>query len=834
MVGTQDLNGTWKVYWSDGVHGASNVPHEELLDEGRYLDVPVPMDLHTYMQQEGRIGDPREGINTLSAQWVSQMYWQYRRTFMPDKAVLKGSAWLVFDRLDLHATILLNGEEIGRHINAHRARRIDVTGKLKAGENALVVLIDSGLHYVADKEGAAYQEGLEWVLNKRHHLRKPQCQFGWDWNAKLINVGITGGVRLEYAQKARLDQVMVWHDLAEDHATAAVTVRAFIEGLSETHSKGRVSVRVAETGQETAAQVHIGAGLNSYEVRFDLPQPELWWPIGHGTQHRYTFEITVEAGGEEIARTERRVGIRSIRLNRSPHPEEGEYFIIEVNGRPIFCKGGNWVPPDLIYGEITAERMRELVHLAVEANFNLLRIWGGGLYADHDLLDACDAAGILVWHDFLFACSKYPGDDPWFLAEIRHEVTWAVREYGTHPSLAVWCGNNELEWGTFEWGYDASGKSLPDYALYHHVIPVILRGEDPVNRPYWPSSPYSPNYGAPNDPTVGDQHPWDVTLRLNYEDFWAYRDFVDRFPNEGGVLGASSPATLRQFLPEGERSLRSFTWDHHDNTVNFWKPGTGVAYRMHEYWLGRPYTEFTFDDYCFASALLHAEGLGEYINNYRRRMFSSACAVFWMYNDSWPVSHGWTIVDYYRRKKLAYHPVRRAFAPISVVVAEHGGEVVVFGVNDSPGDAQATLRYGYFATAGGLPVDQTLDVALPANQSVPLAKLDRAQWDQLGVKTHGAFATLESGGVTLAQHKLLIERFKDLAWAKPEIQAARRGTAAVFSSDVFAWGVTLDLDGESAVPDNCFDLIPGVSYTVEWPECLPAPKVLRCGNELLT
>ena len=178
-----------------------------------------------------------------------------------------------------------------------------------------------------------------------------------------------------------------------------------------------------------------------------------------------------------------------LRSNRTRIPHGGRYFIIEVNGRPIFAKGGNWVPPDIIYSRIDAERYRKLVELAVEANFNCLRIWGGGLYADHALLEACDEMGVMVWHDFIFACSKYPSDDPEFLANVREEITHQVRDLSPHPSLIVWCGNNELEWGAWGWGYDKD-KAWPDYALYHLEMPRILAEEDP-SRPYWPSSPYS-------------------------------------------------------------------------------------------------------------------------------------------------------------------------------------------------------------------------------------------------------------------------------------------------------------------------------------------------------
>ncbi len=426
----------------------------------------------------------------------------------------------------------------------------------------------------------------------------------------------------------------------------------------------------------------------------------------------------------------------------------GKYCVLKVNGRPIFCKGGNWVPPDLLYSAVTKERYQELIDLALAANFNLLRIWGGGLYMGHAFCEMCDEAGILLWHDFIFACIKYPGDNVEFLEEVRREVKYVVRELAHHPSLVVWCGNNEIEAADWHWGWTKVGKADTHHAIFHREIPLIVRAED-TSTAFWLSSPWSPDLLPPNDPTVGDQHPWSVSLAPGPADWWKYRSFVDRFPNEGGVLGASSPATLRQFLPHSECALRSVTWDHHDNYFALGsvpEDGPGRSYATVEFWTGREISEMDWEEYAFVSALLQAEGLYEYCSNYRRRMFSSAAAIFWMYNDSWPVTHGWTIVDYYRRKKLAYHPVRRAFAPVTVVIAEEGDEIVVFGVNDSPEAWTGELQYGLFCLKGGRPADETVSVALPANASTPLARIARAQWEILGLTRAGAFAQLRQGG----------------------------------------------------------------------------------------
>jgi len=830
---TIELSGTWKVTWNEGGHGPQSLEaylhSDPTLDPARYIDVSVPMELHLALQKAGLVEDINYGMNTLKARWVAEKYWLYVRTFNVPEEALKQKAWLVFDQLDLNAIIMLNGLQVGTHNSAFVPCRIDVTGKLKTGENLLQVGIESGLYGVAEKEGGAYLQNMGALLNKRHWMRKPQYQFLWDWNPQLINVGITGPVRLEWEKILRLDQVVLQCSMTDDLQQAMLTVKSFVEGW-EQQSGVRIRATVLETGESSLAEVNLKPGLNSVTNEVGVKHPRLWWPAGQGEQALYNVLVEVLKDNVVLAKKTVRTGIRRIQIDQSRHPVEGNYFTIVVNNRKVFMKGGNWVPPDMIYSNVSRERLNTLTDLALEANFNMLRIWGGAIWAGHDLLDLCDEKGLLVWHDLLFACSKYPGDDKDFHDLVKHEVTWGVREFSPHPSLAVWCGNNENEVGTFYWGWDTFGKIMPDYGLYHHTIPVIMREEDP-SRPYWPSSPFSPGHVNPNSPVVGDQHPWDVSLGAAGPDFWTYRTYVDRFPNEGGVLGASSPATLRQFLPPKEQFIRSFSWDHHDNEVNFWNYGPGLNYQLTDFWLGKKAEELGFDRYALASGLIQAEGLMEYISNYRRRMYGTSSAVFWMYNDSWPATHGWTIVDYYLRKKLAYHPVRRAYQAVTTVVALENDSIKIFGVNDSPNTWQGTIRYGICRLAGGLPVDEHRSVSIPSNASVLLAAYPAEQWKAADRKSTGAFAVLEMDGKVVAQHRLFTERFKDLAFSSPVVKIICGKGTVTFQSDVFVWGACIDTDGGKDIPDNCFDLLPGIPYTIQWTG-KETPKVIFTGNEL--
>jgi beta-mannosidase len=829
-----DLTGEWKLTWNEGTHGTNIVENfysSFPKDPSRYIDVPVPLELHLAFKKLGLAEDVNYGINSLKSRWISEQCYQYYRVFVVPANVKDQSAWLVFEQLDLNAIIFLNGEKIGEHSSAFRPCRINVSGKLKKGENILIVGIESGLYGISDKEGNTYNIQTSSILNKRHWQRKPQYQFGWDWNPQLINVGITGNVRLEWTNNVRFDQMVVWNKLSDKLDKVKLTIRSFIERTGN-DSIAILRTEISETGQKVLKEVNLKKGLNLCITELSMNNPRLWWPIGQGEQSLYTVKTEIIIKNQVVKSFTRRSGIRKVEIDQSVHPVAGKYFTIKINNRPVFMKGGNWVPPDMIYSSITDDHIKQLVDLAVNANFNMLRIWGGGKWAGHRLLDICDERGILVWHDLLFACTKYPGNNVEFNKEIRKEVTWGAREFSSHPSIVVWCGNNEIEWATIDWSYENWGNIAPDYSLFHLYIPKILKEED-QNIIYWPSSPYSTDLESPNNPLTGDQHPWEVCLGKEGPDFWAYRNYVDRFPNEGGVLGASSPATLRQFLPYEEQFINSFSWQHHDNQSNYEKEEPGITYRMIDFWLGKDYSHMSLEHYAFASGLLQAEGFSEYINNFRRRMFSSSSAIFWMYNDSWPVTHGWTIVDYYLRKKMAYYPVKRALNPVSVIVVEENNNIVVYGINDTPSTWKGDLQYGIFSFAGQKPLNLKKTVTLNSDSSTPLASIPKEEWEKTGFNSSAAFAVLSRRGSIQAQHRLLITRFKENQFEKPEIKIERKADKVVFTSPTFVWAVSIDLNGEDTVSDNCFDLFPGIPYSISWPENKALPKVLFSGNELM-
>jgi beta-mannosidase len=819
---TCDLGGTWQARWFDGWRGTPPQTAEgNDSDPVRWIDAQVPGEIHLDLLRSGAIADPYVGLGCQQARWVEELLWVFKRKFVAPAGAVSARAWLHFERLELVARIVLNGVEVGKHANSHYPCRLDVTGKLKEGDNTLVVHIESGLWDAGDKPALPYVGIIDGKLHKRHWLRAPQCQFGWDWAPRLLNVGLTAPVRLEWTvASARIERVVPLITMSDDLSSATVRARVFIEGLTSGDVQAQLTGEIADAANTTA--IVVKPGLHPYEVTMRVDKPRLWWPVGHGEQPRYDLSIRVAANDGSPLQASCRIGFRRARIVQDADPAGGSTFIIEINNRKIFAKGGNFVPADIIRSTIDRARYETLVDRALEANFNLLRVWGGGLYESEDFYDLCDERGILVWQEFIFACARYPGQDETFWHSVKAEALWNIRRLASHPSLVIWCGNNEIEWCYWDSGLDR-GAVLPDHAIYHHLLPRLMADEDPT-RYYQASSPLSPQGIHPQRDDVGDQHPWGTIMQD--ADFYAFRSHTSRFANEGGMLGPAALPTVLECMPEGQRKMESLAWQVHDNAVIGWfEPrGPDPAFQS---WLGKSPRELSLDDWVYYAGLLQGEALREYCDNFRRRMFSSAAAIFWMYNDCWPTVRSWTIVDYRLRRTPAFHPVRRAMAPVSVALAIENDRVAIFGINDGAEPVQAALRFGLFTISGSYPSDQQCAVTLAANASTELASIPLSAWNEQ--KSQIAFAELRAQDRLLARNRMMTPRFAEMNWspASPVVQVA--GGEAVFTSDTFAWGICIDLDGDEALPDNIFDLYPGIPYRLPWTK-REAPRIMKIGN----
>jgi beta-mannosidase len=777
----------------------------------------VPGEVHLDAMRAGWIGDPLVGTNCLAARWIEECLWSYRREFVAPPEALVARAWLVFEGLDLVARIFLNGAPVATHANAFYPCRVEVTGKLRAGANRLVVLLDSGLCAVASRPWPEADPPL-WRWTKPSWLRKPLSQFNCDWGPRLLNVGIYKSVRLEWTDApCRADQTVITTTVSEDHQRGGVRVRQFVEAWAA--ACWQLDIEVVETGQRESAAGAFEPGHSCCEARLEVARPGLWWPAGHGEPRLHTVRVTLRVHEQVVAQATRRVGFRRAQFAQPPHPERGRYFTLEINGRKTFCKGANLIPADVIAARLDRARAERLVAQAREAHFNFVRVWGGGVYESDEFYERCDEHGLMVWQDFAFANLRYPVHDAEWLQNVTHETTYQVRRLASHPSLVAWCGNNEIELAYWDARPPEAGHSL-----FHLVLPRLVAAEDGT-RYYQPSSPYSPDLRHPNDPDAGDQHPWAVGFQNN--DFRDYRRLSCRFALEGGVLGPRPWPTLLACLPDGPpRRLDSLAWRIHDNAIDGGaEPSATDA--MVEQWLGRRLQDLTLAEFAYWGGLLQAEALSEYVLNFRRRMFDCSAAVFWMFNDCWPATRSWAIVDYYGRRCPSFYAVRRAMQPISVVVAEAGQDVCVFGINDTNETISADLRFGLCTMSGRYPLDRTEKVTLAPNASTRLTSFPRSSWRE--PHESAAFAMLLRRGALLARHRLFLPLAKEMRWSPMKVAVRLQDGQAVFDSATFVWGVCLDLDGERALADNFFDIYPGVPYRIDWDQSEP-PRVLHVGD----
>ncbi|MBN1584451.1 MAG: glycoside hydrolase family 2 protein, partial [Anaerolineae bacterium] len=432
-MGTQSLAGAWQFR-------QAGAPQREMEE---WLPASVPGGVHTDLLALGRIPDPFVGDNERRVQWVAEADWEYRYQFAVAPELLRQAhIWLVCDGLDTLATVSLNGHELGHAANMFRQYRRDVKPLLKAEGNELRIVFDSPVRFAAAQQAFRPMPGVSQAIPGGPYLRKAPCQFGWDWGPQLPPIGIWKDIRLEGYEGARIEDV----HLRQEHAGGQATVEASVAVQSwEEAPRSAVMRIVAPDGQvfETGAAV---APDNDITLRIVVPDPQLWWPNGYGAQPLYQAAVKLYEGDIVLDQREYLLGLRTIELRQEPD-EWGRSFTFVVNGVPVNAKGSNWIPADSFPTRISDEYLEGLIRSAAETHQNMLRVWGGGFFEEDRFYDLCDRYGILVWQDFIFSCSIYPLDDPDFLANVRVEIIENIRRLRHRASLALWCGNNEMEWG---------------------------------------------------------------------------------------------------------------------------------------------------------------------------------------------------------------------------------------------------------------------------------------------------------------------------------------------------------------------------------------------------
>jgi beta-mannosidase len=797
-------------HWQVKQRTSDRAIDEDFADVQGWMQATVPGSVHLDLLAAGRIADPFYGLNEADLQWIGEADWLYRCLFtLPASFEVAEAVDLCCDGLDTFATVWLNGIQILSSDNMFVPLRTRVKHLLQGGQNELRILFESALRRGKERE-AQYGARALWNGDaSRLYVRKAQYHYGWDWGPTFLTMGPWRAVRLE-AYNVRVADVHCPAQVSEDLHSASLPVSILLESALPT-LPANLDVRVsifAPTGI-VVDEVTLPGKTQELQHTFSLQMPQLWWPRGYGEQPLYRLEVTLLQGAEILAQREERLGLRKLRLIQQPLQDEaGTSFFFEINNTPLFCGGANWIPADSFLSRVTPERYRRWLQLAADGNISMLRVWGGGIYEEDVFYDLCDEMGLLIWQDFMFACGMYPAHRE-FLQSVHTEAQANVRRLRHHPSVVLWCGNNEDYILAESLGINSAGTSadvddltqtpFPARAIYERLLPEVCLQLDPT-RPYWPGSPYG---GArAGDLQQGDQHIWNV-WHGNMASYQEYARFAGRFVSEFGMEAFPNLDLLKSFVPAHERYPQSRTLDFHN------KAERGPARLIH-YLVENVRIPADLEGYIYATQFIQAEALATGIRSWRRLWRGSgreytAGALVWQLNDCWPVI-SWAVVDYELDPKAAYYTVKRELAPFAVGLARHTQETVAcWVVNGTTTVMQAELEIRTWTLSGKLVSEQRRAIELAANRATEMGEIAITHDNALVIG-----ARLLQEGTVLARTTLWPEPFKYLELPDPEIKIERLD-AQTFRVAALrpAKGVWLTSGNGIHWSDNMLDVLPG-------------------------
>src|SRR5574341_280323 len=766
-----------------------------------WLPANVPGGVHTDLLALGRIPDPFVGDNERRVQWVAEADWEYHHQFTAAPELLhQPHIGLVCDGLDTLATVSLNGHELGRAANMFRQYRWDVKPLLKGGENDRRIVFDSPLLFAAAQQAIRPMPGVSHAIPGGPYLRKAPCHFGWDWGPQLPPIGVWKDIQLEGYEGARIAEVRI----SQQHAGGQVTVEARVAVQSWDEAPRSVVMRlVAPDGQVFETRAPVAPG-NESTLRVDIPNPQIWWPNGYGAQPLYRASVELHQSDLVLDQREYQLGLRTLELRQQPD-EWGRSFTFVVNGLPVFAKGANWIPADSFPTRLTEAALEGLIRSAAETHQNMLRVWGGGFYEEERFYDLCDRYGILIWQEFIFSCSIYPLDVPAFLENVHAEVVENVRRLRHRASLALWCGNNEMEWGWVDWGWNR--PELQDLKaaydrFFHDTLPAWCRAEDP-DHSYWPSSPSSDTpFENPNGQQQGDAHYWDVWH--GRKPFTSYRHQYPRFMSEFGFQALPPLATIRTYADEAEWNMTSYVMEMHQKNAS--GNSLMVGQMLDTFRLPKDFVSLVY-----LSMALQAEGIRYGVEHWRRHPDRVAGILYWQLNDCWPVA-SWSSLDYFGRWKALHYAARRFYAPLMLSLEDDRPRQSLFISSDLREGWHGLVRWSLATLDGKLLVSGEKTAQVEPLGVTAVENLDFSEFLNGDTRRELVFvAELWQGEKHLAQQTSFFVSTKHLLLADPQINSnltLKEGMLAIeLSARSLARLVECSLNGADVIfSDNYFDL----------------------------
>ena len=659
MIKRYDLDKNWILRPVPG----TILPEDlDIPEEG--IEADIPGTVYTDLLNAGLIDDPFYADNENRLQWIADADWLYETVFeIPDEVRKSRSILLVFDGLDTVADIYLNGERLGRTANMFRRISFEIDNKIRPAENILKIQFTSARLYARKIQRPIHQ--FPSARNtERVFVRKAQYSSGWDWGPAFPTAGIWRPAYILGCDRIRIDTVRT-DTLSVGGKTAKVRIKVAVTGTTQPGDKIRVSL--ANVKHEFSEEKHLTAD-QVYDINLKVTDPDLWWPNGLGEPNLYQLGILLtDRKGNILDRRMYKTGIRTIRLQLEDDAKETFRFL--VNDQVVFAKGANWIPADSFLSRVKEKDYRFLLTLARDANMNMIRVWGGGVYEADVFYEICDELGLMIWQDFMFACAAYP-DDEKFLAEILSEIEQNIYRLQHHPALVIWCGNNENEW---IWYRDDCGdqKDMPGFTIFHELIPAILKNLDPL-RPYRPTTPFGEE-PDPNDFASGNRHAWDIWS------YWVdYTEVVkdnSHFVTEFGFQAPAAFSTLAGAIPDPELRPHARLFEFHN------KQEEG-AERLTRFLAGHLPLTTEIERYIYLTQLNQGLALKTCLEHWRLNWPVTNGSIVWQLNDCWPVT-SWALIDYSGLPKLAYYFVRRAFHSHMVAFRKHNRELALFLSNQN-------------------------------------------------------------------------------------------------------------------------------------------------------
>lgn len=794
--------------------------------ESSWYYATVPGTVHTDLLKNKLIPDPFTGTSESRLQWIENEDWEYKTTFKISKEEFQRShIELQFDGLDTYADVFLNDSLILSADNMFRDWNVNVKPLVRKGKNELKILFRSAV-----KKGKEEARKLSYTLpgDEKVFARKAQYQYGWDWGSRYVTCGIWKSIKLLSWEEARITDIQcIQHSLSDSLAE----LEFICEIQSDIDRSAYIDITYSHTkdisGQRTR-KIKLEKGTCTYSIFYTVKNPQRWWTNDLGFPVTYGFTIDLSYDSRTLASEKMNIGLRTLELVQEKD-SIGSSFYFKLNGVPVFMKGANYVPPDNFLPRVKANDYEKIILDAKEANMNMLRVWGGGVYADDAFYDACDKNGILVWQDLMFACAMYPGDEH-FTKNVAAEVESQIRRLRNHPALAMWCGNNEIDEGWKNWGWQKqyryskkdSSKIADDYnLLFNNLLEDMFEIYDP-GRAYWPSSP-STGWGHKESLLSGDSHYWGVWWGM--EPFEVYKQKTGRFVSEFGFQGMPEMNTFNKMgVTENFDLSDSLILKAHQKHPS--------GYETIRTYMERDYkVPAKFEDYIYVSQLLQARGMRIAIEAHRRAKPYCMGTLYWQLNDCWPVT-SWSSRDYYGNWKASQYEVKRLFHDIIISVEEKNDSCEVFIISDRGNSEKAELSMELYDFEGKLLWYKNVPVTIDANSCKVYFRFDKnipRYFDNNNVVLKSSLKTI--GNFTSdVRNMYYFVKPKDLVLKKPQItitkSASQNGQCISLSSDVLVKDAYVRIKGmDLRMSDNFFDLLPGEEKTIYLPDNVHVKKL---------